>query len=357
MAKIEILSRDQTARWHEKLQAVDGHDVYFFPEYGETFSMIDSGTAQLFVYEEDDKRFLYPFRLRHLPLLEQFREYAEYRDVTANYGYGGPLIAVPDALERPEFIRRAVRAFDEYCHGARVVAEFCRYHTLFDNAIDVRHEYAPMFCNQTVWVDLTLDEETWRRQMRENHRRDIRKAEKQGVTVEASHTPHSVSLFYELYTQTMIDVGAARYYFFPREFFEETVRLLPEHSEIFLARYQEQVIAAVLYIWGDEFLHYHFGGTDRRYAHIRAAKTLHYHVMTWGKSRGFKKLHLGGGFGGSDADSLMRFKSGFSTRRADFYIAKRIHHQKIYRELCAKVGVNPDTEPFFPAYRAVSSWQ
>ena len=150
----------------------------------------------------------------------------------------------------------------------------------------------------------------------------------------------------------MKDVGAESYYFFNKDFFKDTIQYMMNNAIIFLAKYQNKVIAGVLYIWGEHFSHAHFSAMDREFSHLRPNKLLHYHAILWSKKKGLKKLHLGGGKSGSDTDPLMHFKSGFSKLRADFYIAKRIHNHRIYNELCRLVNINSKEESFFPAYRA-----
>jgi serine/alanine adding enzyme len=354
VATIEILSAEHASLWHQWLVKAGCEDVYFFPEYALTFRAIEEGTSHLFIYEDGDKRLLYPFRLRGLPHLQQFEEFADWFDITSDYGYGGPKISVPEYdPNAQEFVRNAVCAFDQFCAEQRVVSEFCRFHSLFDNTQDVKNEYQPIFCNQTVWVDLSLPEDELWQQIRKGYRYDIRKTEKQGVEIETGNTQVYADTFYQLYLKTMEDVRAREYYFFSQAFFRNTLQLLAGHALVFLCRYQGNVIAAALYIWGKQFLHYYFACMDRKYAHIGGNKVIQYQAILWGKKQEFTKLHLGGGVGGSDTDSLMLFKSGFSPLRANFHIAKRVHNYDIYRKLCKLVDVDPDTESFFPAYRAI----
>jgi hypothetical protein len=61
-----------------------------------------------------------------------------------------------------------------------------------------------------------------------------------------------------------------------------------------------------------------------------------------------KSLHLGGGVGGSDEDSLFRFKSGFSKDFKEFSVWKFIVNEEIYEDL-SKDKVCTD---FFPLYRS-----
>jgi len=354
VARVEVLSAEQPSRWHEQLLKAGCTDVYFSPEYAGIFTAVDGGKPQLFVYEEDGRSLIYPFRLRQMPRTEQFSEFSEWFDITSDYGYGGPFIRACREEEALEFATKAVRSFGEYCKESRIVSEFCRFHPLINNALYMKNEYRPSLCNRTVWVDLTLQEEDYWRQLRRNHRQDILRTEKAGVEIETSHCLEAADSFYRLYTDNMKHLGADPYYFFTPEFFHNTVRLLGGRVSIFLGRYGGDFIGGVLYICGGEFSHAHFSATDRHFSYLRPTKLLHHHAVLWSKRRGLKRLHLGGGVDGSDTDALMHFKAGFSRLRADFYVARRIHHREVYHKLCARVGVDPEAEGFFPAYRAIN---
>ena len=348
MASIEILSSKQSFYWKQRLEKTGYEDIYFYPEYASIFNSVDEGSSLIYIYEEGNNIFLYPFRFRQLAKIKKFAEFSEWADITSDYGFGGPLVTMTGEIENKKFIKNAVHAFDDYCKDNKIVSEFCRFHPLLENTSYLKDEYNPIFCNQTVWVDLTLSEEELWHQMRRNHRQDIRRAEDLGIEVEISDLPNAADSFHKIYIQTMQDVGADSYYFFNEDFFQRTIKYLNDHAVIFLARYQNKIISGVLYIWGNNFSHAHFSAMDREFSYLRPNKLLHYRAILWSKKKGLKKLHLGGGTGGSDTDSLMHFKSGFSKLRAEFYIAKRIHNPKIYNNLCQLVNVNPDTEPFFP---------
>jgi hypothetical protein len=61
---------------------------------------------------------------------------------------------------------------------------------------------------------------------------------------------------------------------------------------------------------------------------------------------------LGGGVGGSDDDSLFRFKSGFSDSHFVFRIWKFIANESIYSELVEnKKKLKELNNNFFPLYR------
>ena len=354
MANSEIIRGLDIPAWYAHLEKINNYDVYYFPEYAKTCDLIEKGEMYLFVFEDNDHIFYYPFRMRCISDIQALSDYSGWYDITTDYGYGGPIIWTYDGNVQQTFIHNAIQCFNSFCQDQHIVTEFCRFHPLYENALNIRPYYDPIFCNKTVWVDLSLSEQACFKQFRSGHRSDIRKANQHGIHVELCNFYEHLDTFYTLYIQTMQRVNASKFYFFKKEFFESTLKNLKNHSGLFVAMYQGVHVASGIYIWGHKWIHYHFGVVSREMGNIgaEANKALQYYVMMWGKNKGLEKLHLGGGAGGSDTDSLMFFKSGFSSQRAEFYIAKKIHNSDMYRKLCEAVNM-PETNSFFPAYRAI----
>ena len=354
MATTLLLGLDDVAEWSEWLAEVGLQDVYFLPEYARVWESIEGGTSYLYILENEDGVFLYPFRLRSLSEAEGLDDFEGWFDITSDYGYGGPVVSIRRGGEASRFVMQAFKEFDRICADLHVIAEFCRFHPLVANHRSIEAVYHPAFSNQTAWMDLTFSEQALWKQVRKGHRYDLRKAEKSGVEISVSTKPGDSQLFYDLYIQTMTDVGASDYYRFSSKFFESMTETLSGHLVVFLASYGGQTTGASIFLYGDRFFHYHFSATDRTFQGVTPNKLLLYRAALWAKERGFVAFHLGGGYSGSDGDSLMRFKAGFTKLRADFYVGKRIHNQGMYAEACRVTGVDLEKERFFPAYRAKS---
>jgi hypothetical protein len=352
MATTLLLGLDDAAEWGEWLAQAGSQDVYFLPEYARVWESIEGGTSHLFVHGNEDGVLLYPFRLRSLAEAEGLEDLAGWFDITSDYGYGGPVVSIRGGGEGSRFVIQAFREFDRVCADLHVIAEFCRFHPLVANHRSIEVVYHPVFCNQTVWMDLTFSEQELWKHVRKGHRYDLRKAEKNGVEIAVSTKLEDWQLFYDLYLQTMLDVGASVYYHFSPRFFESMMKSLSGHVVVFLAIYRDRTTGASIFLYGDKFFHYHFSGMDRNFQDMTPNKLLLYRAALWAKERGFVAFHLGGGYSGSDGDSLMRFKTGFTKLRAEFYVGKRIHNQGMYTEACRVAGVDPEKERFFPAYRA-----
>ncbi len=338
-----MLGLEQRSEWNRLLEGA--RDVYFTPEYAGLWTPIEGGEPLLFAWEDELGRFLCPFRKRRIPGADGLH------DITSDYGYGGPLLLPAEPSTAPELATRAVRAFDDACAELGVVAEFTRFHPLVDNASLLESTHHPVFCNETAWVDLSLTEALIWRQVRKGHRYDIRKAERLGVAIRVGDSAEDARTCYRLYERSMTAVGARPYYLFGADFFASTMEQLAGDAVILLAELGGEAIAAAMFLYGDRYCHYHFSGMDRRHASHTPNKLLMFRAIQWARERGLEKLHLGGGFGGADDDSLMRFKTGFTKQRASFHIARRVHDAEAYGRLCAQAGVAAETTGWFPAYR------
>lgn len=345
-------ARTQAAAWSETLRKAGCADVYFTPAYALSFNGVDDGAPLLFVFEDRRGLYLYPFRERELTVLPGLETFAGRRDIVSNYGYGGPLACVARAGERGGFVEDALDAFDAFCRERGVVSEFCRFHPLLGNAEGVRRRYRPALLNQTVWIDLERSEEDIQGDMRANIRRGVRKALRDGLVVMCGRDEDMARRFHALYAQSMRHVGAARRYLFDEPFFLRLLRLHAGQASVCLVFRGDAPVAGTLCIWGGSDAHAHFSGLDRSQGESHAGKLAHYAAIMDCRRRGLKRFHFGGGYGGSDDDSLMRFKAGFSPLRAAYHVGRRVHDQAAFLAACAAAGTTPERTDFFPAYRA-----
>ena len=351
MKKSSIISADDQSLWHQYLSRGQINDIYFLPEYARLWDAIDGGRSYLFAYSDSDSYYIYPFRRCCLSQVPNLVDFDDWYDIKSDYGYGGPLIYHGGKINQAEFIDSAVRKFDEYCTSNNIVCEFCRFHPLFGNAQTVEKQYSPIFCNKTAWVNLELPIDKIRAQLRRSWKYGVNKAEKSGVVIRIGKSLSDIHTFCDIYISAMEMVQADSYYFFSPEFFIDTIEKLSGNVVIFIADYLGEPVAASMFLHRGDYCHYHFGGQIPQQS-LAPHKLLMWKAIEWAKDRGYLKLHLGGGYGGSDNDSLMFFKTGFTKLRADFFISKRVHNTEIYHKACEKRHVQAgDLQGFFPAYR------
>jgi hypothetical protein len=302
----------------------------------------DGGKARAIYATDGERELLVPIIRRGVD--------ADCWDAVSPYGYGGPVYT--DDFSR-DFIDAALRAIVKRLHETGCVSWFIRLHPLL-NADWESSVGALVEQGMTVSIDLTKsDEEHWR-EMRTDHRRNIAKALRAGVTTHIDRDFDALPTFIRLYNETMRRLGAAPSYFFDERYYYALVAEAGANLRLFVAEEAGEIIGATLFsvAWDAGILQYYLVGTDQRYQHRYPSKVMTHAARNWGRERGLKRLHLGGGVGGSSLDSLFRFKRGFSPDTHVFKTQRVVVHPERYVRLCGgDESVLSDLEGYFPAYR------
>jgi hypothetical protein len=341
----EVLAID-SPRWHDMLMRLP-HDTYHLPGYAKVSELTEGGEALAFACEDEGGGgFLAPFIMRRLD--------AERYDVVSPFGYSGPLCQSDD----PGFLARAVRAFVGRLRTAGVVSGFFRLHPLLALDLGVLgHHGEVVLVGDTVWIDLTLPEAEMWRQTRENHRRDIQRAEREGFTTYVDAGEEALPEFCRAYRETMDRVGARSHYYLHDDYFRELRARLGDALHLLVVEHAGRVAAAALFMECGGIVQYHLGGSISELLPYAPMKLLFHFARTWFRGRGNQVLHLGGGVGGR-RDSLFHFKCGFGEGRAQFCTWRVIFDRDAYAGLVAAWERRHDRQVptgFFPAYRTPTS--
>lgn len=299
-------------------------DEYFTPEYYSLYQNYGDGEALCFVFEKDGNIVLYPFLKNAITTLG-YKLDKEYYDIQGAYGYNG-LLASTDT---PEFIAAFWKEFDNWCQDIDIVAEFMRFHPLLNNQLLASPQMKTFYSRHTVALDLT-DDDIWMHQISSKNRNMIRKAEKEGVTIVESN---DYETFRKLYDGTMTNLNAEDYYFFPQAYYDEYKQSFKDTSVLYFAMFNGKVIAGSMFMFSEDYGHYHLSARDREYSRYAANNLILWYGIQKAKERGCKWFHFGGGTTGEDDDSLLKFKKEFSKTLCEFWIGKRIHNQKVYDQI------------------------
>ncbi|PFO04945.1 GNAT family N-acetyltransferase [Bacillus sp. AFS076308] len=337
--------------WHELLRETESQDIYFTPEYFEIYERNGEGEARLFVYDNGKDFVYYPFLLRDLSNLlivkETSSKYGPLYDITSPYGYGGPITNVKDESNKKQLFNEFEESFRSYCLRKNIITEFVRFHPLIRNDQDYK-DMESTLNRHTIYVDLSLDlDEIWANYDNKNRNR-LRKAKANNYFTIVHRPPNELENFMRLYYKTMDKKNAYDYYYFKKDFFENSAELLKDQLELIEVVMEDKVIMSCFFMHYGDFIHYHLLGSDEDYLNFSPNNSLIHYVVEWAKAKGKKALHLGGGYTG-DTDTLYRFKKRFN-KYGDlpFYIGKKIHNQEIYDELIKDL---PVPENYFPLYR------
>ncbi|MCM3598330.1 GNAT family N-acetyltransferase [Metabacillus idriensis] len=339
----------EAVRWYDYYNLLDPNfqDIYFTPEYCEVYEKNGEGEAVLFIYQEGEKFVYYPFlkrklsKLTHLSLLKYYLN--DFFDITTPYGYGGPLTNKP---VDEQFLKNFNEQFRQYCDDMNIITEFVRFHPLMQNH-SLYKEVKPACIRKTVYIDLTLDySEIWINYDSKNRNR-IKKSKTYDLEIRHRQT-NDLDDFLTLYYSTMNRNDADYYYYFSREFFNNTSYLLNEKLELVEVLHKGVTIFSCFIMYSRNYLHYHLSGSNKDYQSYASNNFLIDYLVQWGKEKGIKYFHLGGGYSGDD--SLYSFKKKFNKNGdLSFFIGRKIHNTEVYNKIVNECKyVKGD---YFPQYR------
>ena len=322
----EVLNLSRTDKWNELLTQIPSkwYDVYFIPEYYSLYQNYGDGEALCFVFEQNGNIALYPFLKNPITTLGYSLD-KEYYDIQGAYGYNGIIVSSEDK----DFVAAFWAEFDDWCEENDIVAEFSRFHPLLNNQRLASPQMKTFYSRHTVALDLS-DDDIWMHQISSKNRNMIRKAEKEGVTIVESD---DYETFRKLYDGIMTDLHAEDFYFFPPSYYEEYKQTFNDNSLLCLAMLNGKVIAGSMFMFSDDYAHYHLSARDREYSRYAANNLILWYGIQKAKERGCKWFHFGGGTTGEDEDSLLKFKKEFSKTLCEFWIGKRVHNQKVYDQI------------------------
>jgi len=159
-------------------------------------------------------------------------------------------------------------------------------------------------------LDLTHDEKEFLTGFRSSTKRNIKKAEKEGVHTEVCYSSEAVREFYRLNCLTRKDHGLPpQPYFFFKKIHEHIIS--KKKGFVMLASHHGRNIASAVYFhFGDKAI-YKYGASNRKYQHLRANNLVMWEAVRWfGKNR-FKEFS----FGRTEPENegLLQFKRGWGT--------------------------------------------
>ncbi|GAB4294790.1 MAG: hypothetical protein Kow0098_16600 [Ignavibacteriaceae bacterium] len=165
-------------------------------------------------------------------------------------------------------------------------------------------------------LELTDDIGTLFSRFSSNTRRNIKKAEKENLQVEAGDTINLLNEFYKLncITRKRHGLPPQPYKFF-RNFYNYI--LAEKLGTVINVKYENKVIASAVYLFYKDKVIYKFGASDMNYQNLRANNLVMWKAICWSAEKGFKKFS----FGKTEAENegLRRFKLGWNTSEEILY--------------------------------------
>jgi hypothetical protein len=306
-----------------------------------------SQKALLFVSYLDSRFIAFPLILRPI-------EGTPYFDCTSVYGYCGPVSNGSIEDEAEELIKTFQSQLLEFFRKEHIIAAFSRLHPLVESHPIFYNFGSIREVNKTVAIDLRLTLEEQRKQYRKSNKSELNQLrKKKGYTVKKAETEGEVGTFVSIYNETMLRVNAADYYYFESDYFQKMLENPNYDAMLLLAIKEGEIAAGAIFTITNKVMQYHLAGTAADYIYDTPMKLILDEARLRAHELQLDFLHLGGGVGGSDDDSLFRFKSGFSKQFFQFSTWQLIVDTNAYNELADRNGVAQSE--YFPLYRATKN--
>lgn len=345
-----IAAEDKT--WDSAVRKLDIYDVHYLHDYVMAFAEEDkaNGEPVLFVYGDGSDYAINAVFKRDVAKDKHFAgrlDEGQYFDLITPYGYGGFLghISDYDKLENE---------YREFCIEHGYISEFCRF-SLFSDY----HDHFPGFVEtrtHNVVRDLTMPMDEMWMDFKQNIRKNVKRANKNGLEVIIDENDEYMEDFLSIYYSTMDRTNAEEEYYFSKEFYQRINRMKKNHCYFHVKEPESgKIISTELVIYGSENAYSYLGGTISDYFSLRPNDLLKYEIIKWCKEQRLKTFVFGGGYGADDG--IFQYKSHFAPHGiVDFYIGKQVWDKERYDELCNMAGVQSHSRDlsqagFFPEYR------
>ncbi len=342
--------------WTAALAAV-AHDAYHLPSYVEFASRSEAhGVPSAFVAVYDGRVFLVPLLVREISA--ELSVEPGWLDATGPRGYPGPVAGPRGAGDDPAFVERAVDAMIEVLRDRRIVTAFVRCHPLLSPPAHLLcHGGTIVEHGESVSMDLAVPEaETWNL-IRENHRRSITRARREGYRMRVDAAWERLDDFLAIHGAAMERVGAAVDWRIGPAYVDDLRGALGGRLHLCLVEHGADLAAAALVTEVDGIAEYHLAATAVEHVAASPSKLLIEEISRWARARGNRVFHLAGSLRQDDA--LIHFKRGFSPRRHPVTSWRVIADADAYRQLVDRrssvsaggLGATKFDGAYFPEYR------
>jgi serine/alanine adding enzyme len=262
--------------------------------------------------------------------------------------YNGPVVI---GEPRAELYARYKAAVNDWCHESGVVTEFVRFHP-FAQEVDA----ALPVVSELVYADLREGYQPAAMRYSENHRRNVRKAARDGAKMAIVEPDEArISQFSSLYLQTMERRQAKSVYLFQPAYFASMFRHLGSRAILVESYTGAGALASMaVFFLGDAHVWYMYGATIEAERAGGANTFMFDQLFAWAAERGYSWFVLGGGF--QPGDGLYRFKLGLSPLSRPVRHLRKVHDATTLERLTAAKAAydarhgRPPRTDYFPPY-------
>ena len=353
--RADLVAQDDPS-WTLALAAIR-HDAYHLPGFVEFATRWqEPGTPMAFVASEGGSLFLVPLIIRSIP--PDLAGDEDWTDATGPRGYPGPIAGPGRAHDDNAFVLRAIDAMGDVLRARRIVSAFVRCHPFLSPSPDLlRAGGAIVEHGDSVSIDLTgSPEESWR-MTRENHRRAIMRARRNGYVMRVDESWARLDDFLAIHALAMDDHGAAAHWRIPRDYVLDLRTAVGSQLHLCVVEKDGELAAAAVITEVDGIVEYHLAATAADHVLASPTKLLIDEVGRWARDRGNRVFHLAGSL--RHDDGLVHFKRGFSPICHPVASWRVVANPEVHGRLvrCRQAHAGPtasrrdEGRDFFPEYR------
>jgi sugar O-acyltransferase (sialic acid O-acetyltransferase NeuD family) len=331
------------SRWAEIVSKSINYDFY----HTQSYHLLELKKKPILFVAFIDQDFI------AIPVLIREIKNTSHVDGTSAYGYCGPISNIDFEKLSKELITYFQTQLLSYFKKGAFVSAFSRLNPIFSNGAVFKNFGDLVNVNQTVIIDTSVSEELQKKRYRKSVAYDIKQLRKSNITIFEATKESDIDTFKVIYKSTMKKVAASFEYYLSDPYFNDFLNAKDFEKIILLAKQNDVINAGAVFTITNGVMQYHLSGTLEYEGKYSPMKLIIDEARILATKRKCNYLHLGGGFGGSDKDSLFQFKSGFSDLRCNYQSWNLIVDQKKYKELTLLNKSCINDSGFFPLYRTI----
>ena len=320
MSRYRMIDDPLKEDWDSLLLNFSSGNLHQSFEYGEVAKMCNPHTRVVRLLAVDGDR---PVGLVQARYNRRFG-FGEALEVGGLYGYG-PVVA--DGEDKEKVSKELVATLEKWAIKERVLSGSIYRPEMSSILENLGYVLTNSFNTYKVELSKSV-EELWR-SIAHNKRRNIKKAQEQGVEVIKGSSYDNLVSFYE-----MLEISAKRAGFIPHsfDFFHSCLKIFgaDDKLKIFLASVNNQPVASVFVVVYSDTAYALAAGSRKEVWHVRPNDILHWKAMKWAYSKGLSYYHLGSvseplPTDGSPQWGLWRWKREWNGRLEKTFVYDKIY--------------------------------
>jgi lipid II:glycine glycyltransferase (peptidoglycan interpeptide bridge formation enzyme) len=236
--------------------------------------------------------------------------------------HGGPLFV--DGEKSEDVVVSLMKHYDKIVHKKVLYTEIRMLSDIpnFDLYISQNGYISEEHFNASIGLNKSVDD-IWN-QIKRDKKRGIKKAEKNGITVEECKNRDEIQIFYNLVSETYKN---AKIPLADISLFESVFDILvPVRRAVFLfAKHDNKYIATQIALMDNNTIYAWYTGAIREYLSYHPGDLLIWHLLKYGTVNGYQRFDFGGGGTRTEHVNLREYKARFGAEFPDYGRYKKIH--------------------------------